>query len=327
MAVEYRPMRPGELDAALDLWVAGNPGSDREEWRQEWLSLPVCGRETYVAALSDGTFLSTVHCWTQERRDATGSAQKVGYLSHVTTHPDARRRGHAGRLLDLTVEAMHHDGCVWSMLSADGEVHPLYERHGWRAFPTVYRQGALRRTADALSHPFPIRHCEPSSITDGWTDLAATHEAYNATRSLTMMRDLEYWQNTLRAKLGRWDGAILFVAEAAAPERACGYAIAHFSGPGFLVIEIGARPDYDGAIPALLAAVGEEAARRGASGGRAYLPEEPELDAALDRLFEPLRRSEEQTLMARPIAPDVTDAHLEALFSTPGAIPWRLDDV
>ena len=43
------PARPEEEEALLDLWVAANPGSEREDWRRQWHVLPRRVEQTYVA--------------------------------------------------------------------------------------------------------------------------------------------------------------------------------------------------------------------------------------------------------------------------------------
>jgi ribosomal protein S18 acetylase RimI-like enzyme len=63
-------------------------------------------------------------------RDAAGEARLVGNVSHVATQPEARRRGHATRLMALAIDVMRADGCVWATLNTSEEARPLYERLG-----------------------------------------------------------------------------------------------------------------------------------------------------------------------------------------------------
>ena len=48
----------------------------------------------------------------------------------VWTRAEARRQGHATRLLLLAPDALHTAGCDWSVLVATDEGRPLYERAG-----------------------------------------------------------------------------------------------------------------------------------------------------------------------------------------------------
>ena len=77
-----------------------------------------------------------------------------------------------------------------------------------------------------------------------------------------------------------------------------------------------------GATLALLTEVAAEAGRRGIPlAGRVYLPQEPPIEAALDRLFGPtLYAGQDQGhVMARTIAADFTKRQLDAIFAAPGA--------
>ena len=102
----------------------------------------------------------------------------------------------------------------------------------------------------------------------------------------------------------------------------CGFAFAEFYHLGFQVRDMGVLPEEaDAALP-LLAAVAAEAQRRGLPlTGRMYLPREPAIDAALERLFGPTLHAGQNIgrLMARTIAASFTAGQLDAVFSAPAA--------
>src|SRR5919204_2423848 len=128
MSVDYRLLRADEVDAACDLWMEVYPDSlGHEAWRREFLSIPQHLEHTRVAVDPDGTLLSTVHYWLRHIRDVDGTPLQVGGISHVVTRANARRQGHAARLMDLTLAAIHEDGCAWSLLFTTEEGRPLYE--------------------------------------------------------------------------------------------------------------------------------------------------------------------------------------------------------
>jgi hypothetical protein len=157
------------------------------------------------------------------------------------------------------------------------------------------------------------------------------YDAYNAARPLTLVRDPSYWQGYYSVRVGDWlssAGAVYLVATRPAEAHAlCGYVLAHVAATGFLIAEIGARPDDMEAIPALLSAVADEAARRGATRGKVKLPDEPSTTMALAALFGPtLQPDLNEELMARAIAPEFAEQELDAIVAAPGAIFWPFDE-
>ncbi len=62
---------------------------------------------------------------------AGGERLRAGLIGSVSTHPDHRGRGLAGRLLERAEERLSAEGCVVAFLWADDA--SFYERRGWRA--------------------------------------------------------------------------------------------------------------------------------------------------------------------------------------------------
>ena len=145
VAIAYRPARPTEEAALIDLWVAANPDSDPAAWRREYERAPDRFVHTLVAAAPTGGLLAAALWWPRLVRDAAGEARLVGNVSHVATRPEAWRCGHATRLMALAIDAMRAEGCAWATLTTSEEARPLYQRLGWRAYPRLSWQGRLVR--------------------------------------------------------------------------------------------------------------------------------------------------------------------------------------
>lgn len=324
--IVYRPARVEDTDALVGLWVAANPGTDPEQWRAEWLCIPDAAASTFVATTSGDRVASVVHFALHDLRDEAGTPHRVGGVSRIATHPDFCRQGHAGRLLGRALQAMEATGCLWSLLDTSEEGRPLYERLGWRAFPTSYRQGGLATPLSRTPHPYALRVRDPFREANGWEELARIHAAYNAIRPLTKVRDLHYWRNLFALGIRRWEGALVLTAgDPSSRERPVGYIIAHIGERGFLVAEAGCLPGHDAALVALLEEVAARSLARGGSGGRFHLPREPVIDATLARLLTAIHQGDVDTLMARPLSPVFDDAAIRAIFEAPGAMHWLLE--
>ncbi|MBA3947769.1 MAG: GNAT family N-acetyltransferase [Herpetosiphonaceae bacterium] len=342
MAVEYRPIHIDDDEAILDLWTRVYPDSDRMEWRDSWHTNTLRLTQTYVA-IEHGRVLATVVYWLRHIPDTNGTPTLVGLVSHVMTHPDARRQGHATCLLEQALEAMRRDGCAWSILFPSEEGRPLYARHAYRSFSIRYQEGRLTSGRLRAETHYDITPYDPLREADGWAPLEAIYAAYNATRPLTVVRTSAYWQQRAVFQFTRWFksfGAVVFIARRSlVPHSICGYVLAHFHDedyihdhpgalPAFLVSEIGSLPGNSAVIPALLDMVGDEAARRGIHHGRIMLPDDPSIKAMTDRLFvSTLNKVEHDKMMARPLGAG-WDAHtVEALFAAPDAHFWSIDEI
>ncbi len=325
MAIEYRLMRAEDKRAVLSLWSEVY-GYTYEEQATRFASDPAAQRHTYVAVAADGTVLSTLHYRLSRRRDATGAPRLVGEVDSVTTRADARRQGHATRLLRMALDALRRDGCDWSLLVATEDGRPLYERYGWRCYGEPWRRGTILGELPRTTGAFVVRPYDPLSASEGWDPIAAVDVAFNRRRPLTVVRNAAYWRGYAALRVGTWiatEGLVIFAAfRGAADPRALGYAMAEFYPDAFQVRDIGALPEEAGVPLALLTAIAAEARRRGIPlAGRMYLPQEPPIDAALDRLFGPTLHAgqDDGHLMARPIASGFTEQQLDAIFTAPDA--------
>ena len=147
---------------------------------------------TYVAVASDSTILSTLHYLVTVRRDIIGRPHLVGMIDSVGTRAEARRQGHATRLLQLAVDALQTAGCDWSLLVATDEGRPLYERYGWQCYGEPWRRGTVAGALPAGDPRYVAQPYDPLNEPDGWDQIAAVDEAFNCLRPLTVVRDAAY---------------------------------------------------------------------------------------------------------------------------------------
>lgn len=327
MTIEYRLMNLAEMEQIFDLWVEVYPETERESWRQEFLSIPGSQEHTYVA-VEDGRVLSTALLWVREMNDATGIAQRVGNVSHVATHPEARRRGHARHLLGLVIEQMKQERCDFSTLFTSAEAQALYEKLSWRTCPLPFWQGSLtsvdvpRSTAYATRSPFSLE--EPYL----WNLLSDIYLEFNEARPFAIRRDRETWRRFTAYKITDWvqTGAMVWLAyPIQSPEEICGYLIGHRTDQGFLIAEMGVKEQHRGAIPNLLYQVVGSYEEGQQVGGRFHLPNEPDIMTLLNKCFNPLVQIESMELMVRPVNPKKDYSNF---FGSAGAgMFWLLDQI
>lgn len=85
-------------------------------------------------------------------------------------------------------------------------------------------------------------------------------------------------------------------------------------------------PGQEAAIPDLLGAV-MDATVRERVGGRVLLPDEPEINRALEVMMaQQVQTIDDRRMMARPLADSFNWADLEAMMTAPGAYSWWLDE-
>lgn len=325
MTTVYRPVRADEERTVLQLWseVYATAYDDQVA---RFASDPAARAHTLVAVAPDGAVLSALHYLISRRWDAAGIARAVGEIDSVTTRPEARRQGHAARLLQLALAALRRDGCDWSLLVATPTGRALYEREGWRGFAEPWRRGTVPGALPPADGRYRVWPYDPAREPGGWDPLAAVDLAFNRQRPLAVARSLDHWRTFAALRVGTWmrdEGLVIFAAARADGARPlCGYALAEFYPPGFQVRDLGALPTEPGAALALLAAVAAEAQRRGIPPtGRCYLPREPAIDDALARLFGPTLGAGEDRgqLLARTVAAGFSDEQLVGTFAAPRA--------
>ncbi len=331
MTIDYRQLRTEEAPAVIRLWAQdSDPLHVYQAERFASDSDPY--NHTYVAVRPDGTIIATLHYRLVRRYNRMAQLQLVGEIDSVHTRAEARRQGHAQRLLHMAMSAFEHAGCDWSLLVPSEMGRPLYERNGWRCYPEPWRLITMATLPD-LGIPYHVRPFDPRQEEAGWARLAAVDLAVNDRRSLTVRRDSVYWQNYAALRVSNWmreEGLIIYAAYRATDDvQVVGYATAEYNpGVFFQIRDLSVLPSEMGAITALITGVAREAQQRAIPLiGRLFLPDEPAITAALAQLRGATieHRYNDGAWMARPIGLRCTEQDLDDLFAAPGAFLSCID--
>ncbi|MEU0152073.1 GNAT family N-acetyltransferase [Micromonospora fulviviridis] len=307
--VDYRPATPADVPSLHATWAEAFTSA---HVTQLYAHDPGRLARTFVA-VEAGTVVAAVYYLTRRVRNAAGGVDLVGGVANVATRVRARGRGHIRRLLDLAVTAMAADGCAWSLLFTG--TPGVYLSSGYRPFTLHYPSG---RPAAAVA-PLPPDWVVQAEAGVDWAQLAPLHEAFNARRPLSTVRDADDW----RLRVPVWYAPPTQLLVARQHGRTAGYLAAQWAPGCVRVVEVAARPDRPEALRALFGAVARTAVGRGVRECVARLPADPAIDAALPYLLtDPVTRTD-ATGMVRPIhaAPD----HLAAITEAPGAFHWPAD--
>jgi predicted acetyltransferase len=331
MTVDYRLMHAEEVPAVIQFW---SQSFDMPEAYQaaRFASDPHACDHTYVAVFPDGTLASTLHYRLVQRYDATAQLRLVGEIDSVSTRPQARRQGHAQRLLHMALVDLERAGCDWSLLVSTEMGRPLYERNGWRCYPEPWRLVTMTTLPDSPMS-YHVRPFDPLHEEAGWARLATVDLAYHHARPLTVVRDSDYWQRYAALRVGNWmieEGLVIYAALRSADDpQLYGYAMAEFNpGAFFQIRDLSVLPSETTAISALISAVAHEAHKRTIPlVGRLFLPDEPATTTALAQLrgTTTIHRQNEGMLMARPIGSQFSDQDVDGLFAAPGAFLSCID--
>jgi GNAT superfamily N-acetyltransferase len=337
--ISYRPIRREDADAVLELW-AGALGEDRHDVERDWQrSGPNRFECTQVAVAPDGTIVAAGSFWIEERRDGAGRARRVGHLDLLATRPEVRCRGYGGRLLEELVMAMCGAGCAWAMALPAEQATGFYTHRGWRAFSIPVCEGVPASEPSVRVGGYDVRRYDSLEESSGWAGLARVYEADSIRRPLALVRDTTYWKVHVAPRvLGheaslRPPGFFLVATREDSPRELCGYVLAHvweMEEPDSRWIEVSelcTRPGHEQAAEPLLAAVLQQAARGQGRVGwcRLFLPREPSVERAADRLLLDGQWREFTTVPLRPIADEFEEGKLDALLTDPRAVYWTLE--
>jgi len=329
MTIEYRLINSQELEQVFDLWVEVYPDTERGNWKREFLSIPGSQEHTYVA-VDNGRVLSSALLWIREMNDSAGVVQRVGNVSHVATHPEARRQGHAKQLLALVIAQMERENCDFSTLFTSPEAGPLYEKFLWRTCPIPFWEGGLTSADLPQSTAYAIGSADQFEEPHLWRALSDIYEEFNKGRPFAIQRDRSTWNSFTAYKIRDWvqAGASVWLAyPTQSPEEICGYLIAHRSDQGFLIAEIGVKEQHRAAISNLLYQVIGSYEEGKQVGGRFYLPHEPDIMTLLHKCFDPLVQMESTELMVRPVNPKKDASSFFGPPSQGAGMFWILDQI
>lgn len=246
--MEFRSLRPGELDAwashcALVFGLEGH-GVDREYFLRHYHDDPWRDLNGILVAVDGDTIASTVRVF---RRKVWLFGQEVlmGGIGEVSTNPDYRGRGLAGKLLELSVDWMIGEGLAVSVLYSG--LHDFYRRYGWDVIP---KNNALFQ--DDGTAPCEGRRMEPGDLAAlGIVDAAAERSNWRVIRG-----GGEYWERWMRSAIGpcvvatESDGVVAWLAY-------------RLEDSTWSVADFRALPGYEGRFGSLCRLAAELEGRRG----------------------------------------------------------------
>ncbi len=190
MDVEFRPLRPEDLEQAVNVEAVAfynepRPGS-LELLRR---ILPLTWT---VGAFVDGQLVADVRTTPMARR-INGGSTGFGAVGPVTCLAEHRRHGYAGQLLRLSLEWMRENGLPLSGLYTphDG----LYQRYGWER-----AEGKRRYVFQAKDLSLRVEG-EPGRLrpvgVDDWQLLDAVYRRYAAPRNGPLDRPELWWRHAV----------------------------------------------------------------------------------------------------------------------------------
>lgn len=323
MQVHYRAIHRRETDSALRLWheVFGV-----EEWyfRTTLEAEPTRKLHQTLAAFEpDGTMVAAVHFFVRPTRRPDGIPERMGAVGNVATLERARRQGHSTRLLEMLIENMRREHCVWSMLGTGVNHH--YERLGYKTVPTRYLVGSLSERPLANTEGVEVVRKDPLAEPRCWEPLPDIHRVYNRLRPLTHVRPGVYWPIVVQPRLQK-PPKVVWIGRSVDSSEPSAYLVSEFGDQHARVLELCWMPNGRLCTAALLEAFRREALDRGIREVRLDLPEDPVLRPQLEALCPNLEERWSHNTMVRPIQDHVSMEDLEARFRLQGAHHWPLDD-
>lgn len=187
------------------------------------------------------------------RREMTvaGVPLLLGGLGFVGTHPKARRRGLARRLIEAHLEYMAAHG--YDLAGLFGIPH-YYQRFGFSAAFPAYWTGVAAQRLREVRNSGPSPRIVSRIFSRDLPGLASVFAGYEAGRTGAIARSPEYWAWSVK----RWRRTL--VAKGPAGE-VLGYAVVGEAQDGVLPVrEIAVKGE--GTALALLAALGREAGKQ-----------------------------------------------------------------
>ncbi len=120
---------------------------------------------------------------------------RLAGIGEVLTPENLRGRGHAGRLLHLTLELLEQEGVDGAYLFSD--IDPsLYARFGFETVCCNHVDVPIDQVPDAVAGGCDVRPLRPAD----WEAIRRIHRAAGAGEPLWLLRDAEQWGFLL----GRW---------------------------------------------------------------------------------------------------------------------------
>lgn len=250
--IEFRTLPRDELPAWYThcggVFVADGPDYFRRHFEMD----PNADENLIFVAMEDGAILSTVRVFVREIW-LDGRTVAMGGIGEVSTNAAYRRRGLAGRLLEMAISAMNEREMPVSILGGD---QGIYKRSGWRFCPGQMTETVVS-ALPPLSERLDIRPFAPGDL-----DAAmGMYDLFAGRLNGAIVRSPAYWVQWV---LPQWREPMVLLYEGDAVAYGC--AAPSRSDPATLhVSEMCAAPQGEAFLGAFLRAL---AARRGASAVR-----------------------------------------------------------
>jgi ribosomal protein S18 acetylase RimI-like enzyme len=333
----YRAITEEDVEPLLDLWLETWGGADRDFARWEIKADPLYLTHTLVAQVPDGRILASAHYGLNRVWLVGGEPVLAGCLSHVATHPDARRQGHAERLVRMAHDGMQAESCRFSLLFSSEEGQPLYRKLGYTALSMPYRRGIVIGSASP-SDEYTVQSCDPAGE-ECWRAVRAIWERYYAERPMCVARDEVQWNVVTTRTRYSFTGHTprIYLASRGDGVEPVAYMLAHISDEAsarehfgldrrFSISEVGALPGHERAFHNLLAALTSEVGQ-GRVGGNIFMPFEPTADEVVRAVFgDSPQHLDDRNPMGLPLDSSITADDLLATANAPGAHFNRMDE-
>jgi predicted N-acetyltransferase YhbS len=259
MEYEFRSLRESELPAWFDHVSLVFTGIGRAYFMQHWFADPWRDLEGILVATHRGRIVSTVRVF-DRRIHVGGAVLAMGGIGEVSTHPDFRRQGLSGRLLQDAIALMRRRRVAVSVLFTGRYGH--YGRYGWERVPVPL----LRLTGLPASLVPPTGSTATPTVhkVDWGQDLEGVMALYDAEAAALagpIVRSAPYWWNWLRPSTDH-----LLVGKRSGTPVA--YLVAGVRDGTLRVQEYAARPGDETALLSLL----DEARRQPQPSGHGPLP-------------------------------------------------------
>lgn len=307
---EYRLLAAEEYPAAVELWT--KVFSVDREFFTSLLDGGQSEDNISVAALEDGEIVASVHVFIRQIRGRDSVPMKVGGIGSVSTHPDHRKKGHSGRLLDMAIAEMEKAGCVWSYLGTGVNDH--YARYGWKTISTNFPFGKLRSVLMGEG-----KLIDPETSLD---EMAALHSEFSAIQPMATIRTHQAWRTAVRYRI---DPERATTVGAHEDGRLVAYVVVHNSWGAWSLADAAYAPGFENTVAGMFVEAARVAREKGAEKLFSNLPHDPVVDAAFAATVEEVIPGETRGMMARPIADRISWPNLAALLADPAGRHSPLD--
>jgi predicted acetyltransferase len=204
--IEFRTMRNEDIENWFDhcAIVFGN-GENTPYWRDKfvngWYDDPFSTTDGVFLAVEDGKILSSVSVFLREVY-LEGDKISMGGIGSVSTKPEARGKGLAGRLLENTVTYMENKRIKISLLATN--LIGYYKKFGWQQLFYDCKTLKYKKLNDSdIENGIPnIREMNFDTDTGAISEI---YEAYSGKLNGVVVRqNINYWRKWVKSFPGTW---------------------------------------------------------------------------------------------------------------------------